>query len=494
MNKYTDQEILEARAKLWRMGNIEWKFDITQRQLYEFAKTVTGKILVINCSRRLGKSYLLTAMAIQQCLSKPKSIVKFLQPEKGMVTTNIQPLMEEILQDCPSDVRPVFKTQNKIYYFPHNGSQIQLAGTDGGNAENLRGGNSDLCIIDEAAFVKAKLGYIIRSILMPTTLLTRGKIVLSSTSPTDPDNEFAKYMEKAEKDGTLMKKTIYDALEDQKGLINPRITPEYVQEQINEYPGGIANDEFRREYLCEIIRDGDNSVLPEFNAEIMTETVIEWPRPAFCDKYVSMDIGFKDLTVALFAYYDFENAVVVIEDELVMNGYKMTTDKLAEGLRKKEVDLWTNKMSNELERPYKRISDNNYIVLNDLQQLHGLTFIPTNKDDKDAAVNNTRMMITNHQIIIHPRCKTLIHHMKHASWDKNRKKFTRSVDGAHYDAVDSLLYLIRNIDKNKNPYPKGYRFKKYADRGEYFINPYHKETTGHEQFKNLFKPRKTSKT
>ena len=92
-----------------------------------------GKTFVINAGRRIGKSWLLTIIGIERCLKKPKSIIKFLQPEQKMIRTNLRPIMDEIFADCPPELKPEFKTQDNIYRFP-NGSEIQLAGTDGGNA------------------------------------------------------------------------------------------------------------------------------------------------------------------------------------------------------------------------------------------------------------------------------------------------------------------------------------------------------------------------
>ena len=50
--------------------------------------------------------------------------------------------------------------------------------------------------------------------------------------------------------------------------------------------------------------------------------------------------------------------------------------------------------------------------------------------------------------------------MKNATWNKSRKSYERSPDAGHYDAIDALKYLVRNIQQNKNPYPanfgKGY--------------------------------------
>lgn len=489
--KYTDEQILEARYMLWRKGNLEWKLDNTQRELYNFILNGTGKTFVINAGRRIGKSWLLTIIAIEQCIKKPKSIIKFLQPEQKMIRTNLRPIMDEIIVDCPPELLPEFKTQDNIYRFP-NGSEIQLAGTDGGNAEKIRGGNADFCFIDEAAFVKTELPYLVRSILVPTTMLTRGKIILSSTSPKEENNDFGRYMEKAEKDGKLIRKDIFQAYNENKNSKNCRITEEIIQEIINEYPEGINDPEFKRECMNITPKNSDLSVVPEFNDELEKEICIDsWPRPAFYDSYTSMDIGFKDLTVVLFAYYDFDNAVTVIEDEIVLNGHKMTTNNLAEQIRLKEIELWTDKLTNEFKKPYLRVSDNNLIVINDLQQLHGLTFLPTQKDNKELQVNKLRMEVGGFQVYINKRCKTLITHLKYAQWSKNRDEFKRSSDNGHYDAIDALCYLIRNIDKNKNPYPKGFRRKHTGPTDSLFVSPYNglNETKMAQQFKKMFKIR-----
>ena len=165
-----------------------------------------------------------------------------------MVRMNIKPLMEDVFKDAPPTLRPVFKTQDNIYVFP-NGSEIQLAGTDNGNHDKLRGGNAHLCLVDEAAFC-SDLKYIINSILIPSTTLTKGKIVLSSTPPRTPNHEFVKYMEMGDQQGLGIKKTIWDAVEDSKDEPNPRITKEIVEDIIKNMPNGDKSDEFRTEYMC----------------------------------------------------------------------------------------------------------------------------------------------------------------------------------------------------------------------------------------------------
>lgn len=490
------EQIREARFELWYQGILEWKFTLTQKKIYDFYLSRGEKTIVINCARRLGKTYLLTLMAIEQCLKQDNSIVKFLMPEVKMIRTTLRPIINEIFQDAPKELIPKFNTQDSIYKF-NNGSEIHLAGSDNGNYDKLRGGNSHLCIIDEAGFC-TDLEKIIKYILTPTTLLTKGKIILSSTTPPNPDHEFVKIMENAEVNGSLIRKTIYDARDDDKDSSDPRITDEIIADIIKDDPLGADSESFRTEFLCELVFNSTDSVLPEFTKEVQKEVIGPWMRPAFCDRYVAMDVGFVDLTVVLFAYWDFDHGVLVIEDELVINGPEMRTKKLAEKIIQMENLIWTDSITGEYQKPHLRVSDNNLLLINDLQRDHGLTFLPTDKHNKDAYIGQLRNMVRDCQIHIDPKCKTLISHMRTATWDKKKgasRDFRRSTDSVtkvthHYDAVAALMYLSRNIDKNKNPYPKGYKYARLA--GKYgsdntFQNPNYKDTSrGFEDFEKLF--------
>jgi hypothetical protein len=490
IKKYTDEEIREARHKLWLQGELSWKLDPVQKKIVKFLKENNQKVSVLNVSRRVGKTYYLTICAIEQCIKNPKSIVNFLQPEQKMIKNNVNPIMDEILQDCPNEVKPVFHVNESAWKFK-NGSVIRLAGTDSGNQEKLRGGNSHLCIIDEAGFLKADLVHIIRRIFIPSTSLTKGKIILSSTTPVDPNNKFMNYMESAEAKGALFRMNIYEAVEIHKTFKNPRFSEAMLSEILTEYPDGERDEDFRREYMNELITDGSLSIIPEFTPDIQRECIAKWIRPAFCDKYVAMDIGFKDLTVVLFAYYDFENAVTVIEDEIVINGPKMTTDYLAELIKNKEKELWTETLTGEFCPPSLRVSDNNLLIINDLARLHKLYFIPTQKDNKDAAINNVRMEMGAHKIIIHPKCTTLINHLKFGVWDNQRKDFKRSADGAHYDAIAALMYLMRNINKNVNPFPRDYHFyQKKKSSTDYHKNPSYSKHPQEDMYLKMFNIKK----
>ncbi len=487
---YTSQEIKKAREELWRQGSLEWKLHPSQKDMYDFFHGKTEKTIIFNCSRRLGKTFLLLLMALEVCIRK-KSIVKFILPEQGWARKLIQrEVMPQLLIDCPKELQPTFKTQDNVYEFA-NGSQIQLAGTDNGNYEKLRGGNSDLCLIDEAGFC-SDLMHIISSILIPTTMLTKGRIILSSTTPDNPNHEFITLMGIAGSEKRLIVKTLYDGLEDSKRSHNPHITSAIIEDIIINTPGGTESDAFRTEYLCQVIKDSDKAVVPEF-ARAEEDIVQNWNMPAFCDKYVSMDPGFKDLTVVLFAYYDFENAMLVVQDEWVLNGVELTTDKIATSIRRKESQLWTSKLTGEQDKPFLRISDNNLQLINDLARLHNLYFSPTEKQNKAEALNKVRMMVEAREIRINPNCTTLINHLKLATWASTKKDYLR-MHGHHFDALDALVYLVRNVNFTHNPFPSGYRLRGLtpgnsfiSERAEKQLTPFQEKLAGQFKPKSSFR-------
>lgn len=437
----------QAINELWSRGVLFYKLDAVQKELYNSFYTDNHKTRVWLMARRSGKSFLLLVLAIEQCLRSKNSIVKYVAQSKLQVNNIIRPIMRKILEDCPTELQPDYNSKDYTYYFK-NGSEIQMSGTDNGHAEKLRGGDSHIFIVDEAGSCD-DLKNIIKSILLPTTLTTRGKGILAGTPPKDSEHEFLEFLEQAELRGTLTKKTIFD---------NKRITKEQLDELIAEV-GGLHTEEARRELLCEIIRDSTTSVIPEFTEDLAKKITKDWPKPPHYDAYEGMDLGGRDLTVVLFGYYDFRADKIIIEDEIVMDfrEHDSNIKTLTKRILEKESILWTNILTNEQVQP-TRYSDINYIVTNEIRQYshNKINFLTTKKDEKIAALNNLRSLLISEKIIINPKCTTLLRHLKNVKWEKTRTLFARSADDGHYDAVDALLYLVRNVNTKKNPYPAGY--------------------------------------
>ena len=441
----------EAVAKLWEQGELSWKLNRVQKELKHTVDTDSTKTSVVVVSRRTGKTYWLVIEALMQCLKQPNSVVKFVFPKAKDAKTNIIPVMRMITEDCPEELKPIFNTQDKIYNF-HNGSQIQLAGSDGGGIDSIRGGFAHLCIVDEAGFVD-DLKYAIRSVLSPTIRTTGGRIIMASTPSKSPDHEFvSEYMIPYKASGRLKIFTIYD---------NPNFTPEIVQEIIEDYPRGVEDPDFKREYMCEVAIDTESAICAEFALNKDKIVIDDYEVPEHTDFYIGADIGYVDLTVMLFGYYDFKNAAIVITDELVMSGATMTTEALALEIKKKE-KLRFFKDGQNVE-PYLRVMDNDLKLINDLRQLHNIQFMPTKKDNKAGAINEMKIWMGQGRVKIHERCKHLIYHLEYGQWNSKRSNFKRlndspdkTIRGGHVDDIPALYYLIRNIHAYRNPYPVGY--------------------------------------
>lgn len=446
------------RWELWRRNLIHYKFHSVQKELWEiYNKSPEGSTLVWLLSRQTGKSFCLGLFATIQAQAKPNSIIKILTDTKLHARTIFEPIFREIFEDCPEDLKPEYIASSYVYVFK-NGSQVQLAGSDGGHAERLRGQKSDLILVDEAGFCD-NLDYNINSILFPTTTHTGGRIVISSTPSPEPEHDFNKFVEEAEARGLLTKKTIYE---------NPLLTQEKIDNIISKFKGGTSNSQFRREYMCEQVRDENLSVLPEVDDDLLAKIVKIHETPPFYNRYVSMDIGFKDLTVVLYGYYDFKENKIYIQDEIVKNGKDIHLPDFTKQLQDKETELWNNELTHELMKPDARVSDINPFVIQEINIYskknnfnHPIDFAIATKHDKLAHLNKLRVMLANQKIIINPRCETLVRHLKHCKWkDKSSKDdFARSNgDDGHYDAVDALLYFVRAVNYNKNPYPASYGF------------------------------------
>jgi len=435
----------QAIEALWYKGILHWKLDSNQKEMHKMCSENPNKIVVLGSSRQLGKSYFLVCYAIEYCLQHKNSIVKFIAPQVKDIKRIIAPIVRELTSDCPDDIKPSYKTQEHIWRFT-NGSEIQLAGTDNGHAESIRGNKANLCIIDEAGFCD-DLDYIVNSILIPTTTMTNGKIIMASTPPKSLDHDFIRFMRQAQLNNAFIKKTIYD---------NPRLTSENIK-HIADSLGGENSVDFRREYLVELITSEEDAIIPEFNPKTKPDIVKEAPMPAYYDSYVSMDLGVRDLTVVLFAHYDFKTATVYVTDEIVMSGKELVTDVLASRIKDVEQKIWTDPKTGEHKPPMLRVSDNNNLMLlNELQIKHNMLFLPARKDGLDASINNTRMLIKQKRLVINPRCVTLINHLETGIWNRSRTSFARSSDKGHFDAIHSLIYLLRHVDFTRNPYPSDY--------------------------------------
>lgn len=235
---------------------------------------------------------------------------------------------------------------------------------------------------------------------------------------------------------------------------NPGLDPSYIEMIKKNYTGAY----YTRMVEGEWGGGEDDLVIPEFG-EHKGDIVVEHERPEHFHPMVSLDVGWRDFTVALFGYYDFKADLVVIEQEVVIQK-QMNTDMLARMIRDTENDLWGQEAK-------IRYTDIDLRLIEDMQVLHQMTFIPTRKDDKNAQINNLRIMIKSHKIQIDPVCKHLVSQLENAVWNKKKTTYERTEEHGHFDALDALIYFIRNV-LHTNPYP-GFSKEFGRNQHRYFI-------------------------
>lgn len=439
----SDAEIdrILASRELYRRGNLDFLLHEGQLKIKERIFRSRRQVQPILCARGYGKTYLGADVAVSTCIKK-SSRVKIGTEFYTDLEEFILPNFEAVLKDCPSSCLPRWKSSKGKWVFPERvGSQIQLIGLDR-KPDGLRGTHkTDLIILEEAGFI-SKLKEIYYSVIVPTTMHRPDcKILLPTTPPKTLDHFFWTLFDMVQVEEDVPIFTIDD---------NPLLTSFDIA-RIEKDMGGRESTDFQREYLCKRIPDAKRQLTPEFSHE---RHVAEWERPGyfgFLKKTSSLDTGVRHLTVQLFSAYDFPNACLHIEEELVLKQNEVLTDTIYDETVRIEKQLGYTTVS--------RWADNNNLIL--LQDLNkkgfkdesGRHWSPTAKDAIEAGVNLVRGWLRDGRLKIHPRCRILIGTLETALWNKHRSDFAESEVYGHADALAALVYLIRNVDVATNPIP-----------------------------------------
>lgn len=474
----TDAEKAELRRQaastLWRAGDLTFLFHAGQREAWDQIQKSQTSRYVLEIARKWGKTWFLVVVAAMECLRRPQSRVVYGAPSLKHLTEFVLPVMNAIAADAPPEVRPEFSAFSGHWTFP-NGSWVHLFGADDKRkADRGRGPKAELAIFDEAGFSPV-LQYVLGSIFRPSLLHGGGMTLLASTPAEEPEHDFTRICEVAEANGNWTRKTIFD---------NPLLT----QAQVKRFLEDDARDngytveeymqttEFRREYLAERVTDKTLAVVGDDWELSRQAAMVEVPRPEFFDGYVSLDFGGVDPHAALFGFWDFKAGCLIVEDELLLRDGQ-NTQQLADAIKAKETELWgASKWDGTLRgaadaqglpdwvlnapdapaQPYLRVCDTDVALARDLATLHGLSFLPTAKDEKLLQVNELRVLLRQGRVKINPRCRNLDRHLRQTMWASHRQTDYKRKNGEHGDLLDALVYMVRNLRRARNPWPPGY--------------------------------------
>jgi hypothetical protein len=416
----------EQIATLWRKGNLNFKLRNEQKQFKKAFESTDKRLIVGNISRRWGKSFTLVLFAIEQAI-KAKQHIRYAAAFKTDLEEFIIPAFEQILEDCPKNLRPTYLASKQTWIFK-NGSKIKLIGLD--KARNgLRGNAINIIILDEAAFVSS-LQYQYESVIIPATAKQKNiKIVIISTPPESPEHYFLTLIEQAKSYpyGYYLCLTIDDISD----------MPPEERERLLEAIGGEQSITAQREFFCKLVVDENQAVAPNFRR---SRHVSELSLADDAYYWVAGDIGgTKDKSVLLLCAYDYATNKIYIANESVSNNNTPTPVIVKRGIE----------MENG--RMLARYVDAPGQLGVDLMSVYDYSCSTPEKLQFEQNMHRLSSAFYKNEILIDPKCEFLIRTLEGGLLNKSKTDFARSPGLGHCDAIAALVYALRHADK-RPPY------------------------------------------
>jgi len=462
-------------------------------QLQWLAQGLAQRKDVVACvARQTGKTFWLATHAVAQCNLNPGFRYKWAAPTQKAVFAILEPTLKLVCAELSERHKPSFDRQQSVWTFP-NGSTITAAGCDNGQYDRLRGQTADEYAIDEAGFVDDL--ELVEGVLSPQRSTTGGIGILTSTPAVSLAHPFRDRFLAAKSINRAIHATMYanTAMSEQQRDDHLSREADARGMSLEQFK---ASTLFRREYLAEFVGEETRRVTPAWTEEITERCVLDVARPEFFDAYQALDIGYVDGNCVLFGWWDYVNQRLVIEDELHQR-QKLIKD-LAVEWKKKDAALYGVGSWNGMLRaskhwidppeylkeqidgmlptqPYLRVGDNDHQKLGDLTLNYGIGIYPTEKTNKHAAIDDLNVAIRQGQILVAPRCEQLRFQLDSLTWNKQRSEFERTKYG-HGEAIDALVYMWRNINKDLDPRPKRRdALLRTEDREDFGYVPYAKK-------------------
>ena len=251
-----------------------------------------------------------------------------------------------------------------------------MGAAENGHYEKFRGIRSAYGLVDEFGVIKEPRP-LVNDVLLPTLMYSdNGFLSISGTPPPSPEHYYTELAGLCEMHGTHIRRTIW-----QNDFLSVKEILDFAEAlgceiDWDAFRQGVpgpdciihASTAYRRELLAENVIDEHRAIVPEMTDEKEAEVVMPWPRPEYFHTYIIGDLGYKDATAFLFGYYDFANAKIVIEDELII--HSPTSSEIGEKVSAKKRELWGDAPV------YQCFADGDLIVLADMIQKHDLAFSP----------------------------------------------------------------------------------------------------------------------
>ena len=394
-----------------------------QQQVYNSYVNDDYKYYILNTSRQIGKSLLISQLVLHSAINNENVVV-------GVVSLTYKQV--KLIYNSISDIlqnTPILASDNKseLEIKLVNGSSIKFLSIQ--NYDAIRGHTFDFLMVDEAAYIPPN---VFQQVLQPTTLARGRKTVLCST-PRGINYFYDMYMRGVNPDDktTISFKFDYTA--------NPYFNLDEIDAIRKQLPDGI----FRAEYLGEFSES--SSVFGNVNSVCVHN---EWPSP-IGHLYCGIDVGlFHDYTVA--SIFDQNGNLVDV--------YRSKTGSI-------------NKLNSELEefllkwKPLKTIVELNNMGVSVYEHLYarvrGVEGFKTTAVSKPDLINGLQNSIEDKLITLptqnfYPEIYDELVNFSFTYSEKTRSIIYAALTGKHDDCVISLAlankaYTDANHKKKLKP-------------------------------------------
>ena len=289
--------LLEAARRAQRRENMQFQKLLFDKQLAFVSDESKTKAAV--CSRRAGKSYAITVMALQTALRMPNVMIPIITLTRQQAKKIVWPVFLDLNKQHNLGLKFL---RNELIVECPNASTIFLCGAnDESEIERLRGPKYPLVIIDEAQSFRPYLSRMIEDIIEPAILDYDGTICLTGT----PNATCTGFFHDATLPGSSWSTHSWTLLD------NPFIpnAADWLQKRRAKYKWDDNHPTYLREYCGKWIKDTDALVYKRFS------TVDEFdPEDDDWAYVLGVDLGYTHSSAfVVCAYSDRQNKLIVAE-------------------------------------------------------------------------------------------------------------------------------------------------------------------------------------
>lgn len=418
---------------LWKSGFLAWKCHEGQLEIYKHLRALNPTVqeALVFCARRFGKSTLGVIMALEDCLRNPQSQVRIIGPTIKQTISIVEPIMRKVTRDAPEGLIHRIKSE---YRWHVSSSELIIGGFDSVNITRHLGQESVAIYLEESGAARPEdFEYAITEVLTPQLLHTRGRKIHLTTPPTQLDHPLVtRVLPATKRKCAYFHYTLFQ---------NPLLTEEQIEDAVRE-SGGAQTAAFKRNYLCELVKDEDTLVVPQFDPSIhVISEPVHFPGQ---ELMVVGDLGGVRDKTALFLCSR-HSGILFIHRELV---YPALTES-----KKIFLDLsrLAKEMNVRLSQPFY-IDAPHAMTIDFWDNFKTVVNVPK-KLKFDEMISKLRQVFYRQEIKIHESCKFLIQSLTYGNLTSNHKDFERTDAWGHCDAIAGLAYATWTCVINS---PHGY--------------------------------------